>query len=985
MESKIDESLYSRQLFTFGKDGMLSLKETNVLISNINGLGLEIAKCIILGGVKKVILHDVNNVKYEDLGTNYYLTEKDIIKNRALSCHNKLKELNPYVDVTVETEKLTTDLLNKLNVNIIVLVNYKLKDLLEINNFTHNNSIKMISCSTYGLLGQIFCDFGDNFTIKDKDGEEIKTGIITEIKYHEKGTILTTGQNHKLSYDDRIKIYSDLENKKEITDQLIGEHQISRILNSTQILIDKKISNITSNFNLKNVNYEQVKQPMTINFKSLKNSINDDNMSFVHTDYDYDKTEILHSVYCALDEYQNKYGELPKVKNLEDAKKLQELCKNKNDKYQDIINKISMTSRGQLCPMHSVIGSIVAQEIMKASMKKYIPINQWLYFESLNCLPNNYYEKEIINFNLKKDMENYRRYESQILVFGKDFQKKLEENKIFIVGSGAIGCEHLKNFSMMGIGNIIITDMDNIERSNLNRQFLFRSSHIGKSKSLIAGQEVMKINDKIKVTSHTNKVCPETQNIYNQSFFNTIDCVTNALDNVQARLYVDSLCVANNIPLLESGTLGTSGNVQCIIPKLTESYGSQQDPPEESIPLCTLKNFPYMPEHCIQWARELFETTFNCNIKNLIQFIKDEKSFMQIIPAEMSTILPELIKITENIPKSYDDCVRFAINLGNSLYKEQINELLVKYPSDHITEDGNLFWSGTKKCPSIINIDFNTKDELIKNFILSCANLWATVFNIKYENKINLNMIYQNVNIDKKDNNTNSIEDLLKQLRKIKEINKLDKLNIVPIEFEKDDDSNFHIDFIASASNLRSRNYNIKELDKHKVKGIAGKIIPAIATTTSLVSGLVSLELYKVLHNKQKIEDYRNYYINLGISSFQYSEPAEAIKQRIGKMEYTLWDQFEFQNTSLQDVINYFDNKYNINVIGFSVGQVILLSSYMPMKKQNDRKKMKFDQVYKEITGTLPDMPMIVSLIIDNEEEDDDENDNMEILNIKIK
>lgn len=72
---------------------------------------VDAAKNIILAGVKSVTLHDVGNVEGWDLSSNFYFSEKDIGKNRALACVDKLKELNAAVAVLTHTEELTENLL----------------------------------------------------------------------------------------------------------------------------------------------------------------------------------------------------------------------------------------------------------------------------------------------------------------------------------------------------------------------------------------------------------------------------------------------------------------------------------------------------------------------------------------------------------------------------------------------------------------------------------------------------------------------------------------------------------------------------------------------------------------------------------------------------------------------------------------------------------------------------------------------------------
>ena len=88
------------------------------------------------------------------------------------------------------------------------------------------------------------------------------------------------------------------------------------------------------------------------------------------------------------------------------------------------------------------------------------------------------------------------------------------------------------------------------------------------------------MNPRLKghIKARLDKVCEGTKDIYNNEFFEDQTIIANALDNVEARRYVDSRCVENKVPLLESGTLSSKGHVQVIVPYQTETYGNMQDP-----------------------------------------------------------------------------------------------------------------------------------------------------------------------------------------------------------------------------------------------------------------------------------------------------------------------------------------------------------------------------------------------------------------------
>lgn len=175
-----------------------------------------------------------------------------------------------------------------------------------------------------------------------------------------------------------------------------------------------------------------------------------------------------------------------------------------------------------------------------------------------------------------------------------------------------------------------------------------------------------------------------------------------------------------------------------------------------------------------------------------------------------------------------------------------------------------------------------------------------------------------------------------------------------PVEFEKDDDTNYHIDFITAASNLRAQNYNIATADKHQTKFIAGKIIPAMITTTALVTGLVGLEFYKIVDGKNNIEHYKNGFVNLALPFFGFSEPISSpkgvYKGKNGDVTVDkLWDRFEVEDITLKELLHIFEEK-GLEITMLSSGVSLLYASFFSQDKLRDRYPMSLSELVASIS-----------------------------------
>ena len=910
----IDTNLYSRQIFTYGLDTMKKIINLRILLIGLRGLGIEIAKNLILAGPKEVSISDKYICKINDLNSNFFINENDInIKTREDSCYDKLKMLNPYVNVTKHKGIYKEDI--KRFSLIIITETMKLEELYEINNICRKNNIYFIYTLALGLTGFLFNDFCENHYIYDINGENNLQYNIFNIEEKEKSyeifLDIKDDEIFLLKKGDYI-IFKDVKGL-----EFLNDNKPREILNTTNISfeIEKKMNSIKKY--ISNGIVKQIKIPKKQTFKSFKDNFFNPNNNYINIDASKKKSNILlHCAFVGLHFYYSINNKLPELNDLEQVNEIVELSHNyyliikqKNIDYLKIKKKKKIIefdknyiintirwSKSEINPICAFLGGIASQEALKIT-GKYNPIYQWLrfdFFETIENIPNN------VNRNLLNC-----RYDDQITIFGQELQQKLKNLNIFMVGAGALGCEYIKNFGLMGIscdkGKITITDNDSISLSNLNRQFLFHKNDVKDNnfKSYIVKREAKKINKDINIKDYQLLINDDTRDVFDDEFIENQNILISAVDNLSARKFIDNLATFYNKIFLDSGTEGTIANSDIYYPNKTICLNDLNFKIKKKIPnilnqnndinqiylmLETYKYILYILENpsqnlIIKFAIFIFVYYFDYNINKLL---KDQKDVFikNIFNKKPSTLKIDLLEPNTTLYfKSFYYIINNIIN-----FNKEINEKKIK----SIVET------------EVISIKENlTKEELINNF-----------------NKAFINKI---------DNNINNIKE------KIKLIN--------PVIFDKDNDDNYHINFILSFSNLRANNYSIEKCNFLKAKEIAGNIIPAIASTTAAITGLSCLQIYTLLQANE-LNYFRNSAFNLATNEFDLFIPEEkryiqdipkkedSLPKKVIPKPFTIWDKIDIYgpNLTIKKIVDYFKNNYDVDIEYINYNNITLAS-----------------------------------------------------------
>ncbi|XP_053845756.1 ubiquitin-like modifier-activating enzyme 7 isoform X3 [Vidua macroura] len=901
MAGSEEEPRYSRQLYVLG-GGARRLPGSAVLVSGLRGTGVQVATALVLAGTGRVVLHDCGAACSADRAHQFLLGESDLGQNRAKASQQALAELNPRVVVEAHTGELSEAFLASFQV--VVLTESPLEEQLRVGDFCHAQGICFIVADTKGLAGQLFCDFGERFVVDDPAEGDPVSAAVKHISQGSPGVVTYMGTENShghLFHDGDLVTFSGVQGMTELNNQ---EPIPVHVLDAFRLEISD-----TSSFSPYRCGglISQVQQPQ----------------------------ECSHA----------------------DAERVLELARSLGAQQgpldEDIVRAFASVSAGDLCPVAAVVGALAAQEVLKAITGKFLPLDQWLYFDALECLAL----AETTQLTEMDCAPRGSRYDGQIAVFGANFQEKLGHQKYLVVGAGAIGCELLKNFAMMGLaagpdGELIITDMDTVALSNLHRQLLYRSADISEPKSVVAAAAVQRMNPDVRVTAHQNQVGPATEILYKDNFFRHLDGVASALDTIEARTYLERRCLRCRTPLLDSGTEGTLGNVLAMVPSLTKLLGPASTPRDGTFPLCTLRHFPRTIQHTLQWAREEFEGLFQLPAEQVNKLMEDPAFLEQQPPGK---VLEQVWDSLRERPQDWRDCVRWARRRWQSCYHDAITQLLHIYPPEHETSPGVPFWAGDRSCPHPLT--FNPDNDTHLDYVLAAAHLFAQVHRVPpCRDRGAIKAVLRDVVLPPfapqeglqiplteepteeaqvpKDHRqlTELTQDLVQWRQELVGDEDTHAPLMEPIHFEKDND--VHIDFITAASNLRAENYGISPANWLTSKRIAGRIVPAIITTTAAVAGLACLEVYKLVWGCQDLSCYRNSNISLSACLLLRVQPPPAPTYRYGGREWSCWDRLEMravgtdgQAMTVQEVLDWLQRTYGWTVTMLLCGDIVLYDS----------------------------------------------------------
>lgn len=847
---------------------------------------MEVAKCVILTGPKKVSVIDEGIVDVEERNSNWLFRDEHINKVRSQAYLGDLQALNPFTQVARETPSILEDnsTIKKADM-VIVCGEYNLEYIKSINRKCRDARRGFILVNSLGFYGHIFVEY-HNLKVYDKYYSGFNdTFYVREISNEAEGLVKVSRMHPHFLQDGDYVSFNEVEGMNEINGP---EARPIRVKDNFSFTVENT---------LRYGKYKRggvctyMRMPQRVNFTTFEDNLSKPNFCYTpvqseHAQIDLHIATLAYYDIVELRKQDTSFRDNSKLEKriemvfLDLAEKnpvLTNLMRDPRSENFRVISALKMILKNEgviMLPIAKLVASFGAFQMIPG-VGKFYPIVQNLYFHFNDEYPTSL----LSSFQAEPKRPLAHHFEH----FGRENRHIVDHSNLRIgfIGAGSKAVETIKLMAMMGFGSgpegaITVVSDSKISISDFPSHGIYKTDDIGKFKAEVLKRVIQK-----RVPDCRIEVITSTETFQNPAgspmLWKSVAFMISSVDEYHTIISLLDTASALKTPLVIIDAprltitshmlipyLDTEADVAAYRRKLTQKM-EQANININSLVL----SFPTLVNHCILWAVSVFTTVFTKYFYMLLDFSQNPAKFIdnieKSVPQEGSIDLHVILIIEalflEKEKKKFSDCVDIALTLMLELFYFDVCSLLKRYPAEHKKDDGELFWEGLR-VPEPMKPSSDGTESPAYQFMYCTSMLLCEMLQIdgKPTEDIVQQIIEQRIS-EFDDEPTAAVIENINEIRK-ENFNqfKANVKNRIPntVKLQKAidmEDKNYReliIGFITAATNMRSGNFKIGQTGKHKVEAFVYKIKPNLNLTSSMAGALATMDVVKAVSGINK-------------------------------------------------------------------------------------------------------------------------------------